>query len=84
MRVIETRHNEVPAEIDDLYVAMFQLQNLFVGSDGEDAPIANGNGLGARQLGLGVLILRGRVGVDITVDEENVRRGLFLGSAEGV
>ena len=63
MRIVESRHHEVPAEIDDLRVIALQLANVVVGADGDDAAIAHRHRLRAS---------RSRFGVDVAVEEDDV------------
>ena len=73
MRVVEARHDEVSAEIDDLRCAALQLADVVVRSYGNDATIAHRHRLCAR---------RSRLGVDVAVEEDYVGAGVSLAGAE--
>src|SRR5262249_32923586 len=48
MSIVETRHNEVAAQIDDLGLGAFKLLDLFIGTDGQDLAAGNRQRLDAR------------------------------------
>ncbi len=49
VRIVESRHDEVSAEIDDLGVAALQLADVIVRSYGNYATIADGHRLRPRR-----------------------------------
>ena len=65
VRVVESGHHEMSAEIDDLRVAALQLADVIVRADGNDATIAHRHRLRARGR---------RLRIDVAVDEDDVRR----------
>ena len=66
VRVVEARHDEMPAEIDDLRAAPLQLADVVVGADGDDAP---------SRTAIACARSRRRLGVDVAIDEDGVGRG---------
>ena len=71
MRIVESRHHEMPTEIDHLRARPFQLENVLSLADGQDAIAAHSDGLRA-PAGSERRCIR-HAGVDISVDEDDIR-----------
>ena len=75
--IIETGHNEVAAEIDDLGLGSLQFANLGPRADREDPITAQGEGFGAlaRSKRSRVGDTGGGAGVDVAVGKDHVGFG---------
>ena len=62
--IVEARHHKMAAQIDNLRVSAFQLADSIVRPNRKNAAIAHRHRLRAR---------RRRLGVDVAIDEDDVR-----------
>src|SRR5580704_7914781 len=73
VRVVESGHDEVSVEIDDLRLRAFESENVDTFADGLDAVAANGNGFLAVDGGERSVV--GHAGVDVGVGKDDVGAG---------
>src|SRR5437016_7243015 len=82
MSIIESGHDKMPAQIDDLGLCAFELLHFLVRARGNDLSRGNSNGLDSslrRSPGCALKFCRVRAWIDISIDKDRVSGRLLLG-----